>query len=551
MMFGSDVYCTTDLAVVPIVVNAGAALLPAILAGITTFVALLFKPKELIRTCREKPFVPVLVVLLGLGIWGTIHLVSSGQGAPDTSRARSRGGATGGDSSNGIYVDWTRIALARIAASNGAVATKTIETLPVPAPQSDGPFVFRGGPQRRGILGQDLTGELELSWSFYPRWIDETGAEQEDTEAMILSSPAVWGNRVYGASCLLDPPDSFGVLFCVDATTGKQIWSLDKFEGQELKGFFSSPALTADGQYLLIGQGLHPDSQCRLICVKAQTGEVVWTHQVALHIESSPAIDGDMVVVGAGAIEDPATHKPISHPGFVVALRISDGTLLWQQDVVDPESSPIIAHGVAYIGSGFNGDAIVALHTDPEAGQNRIKWQTPAPYPITGAVTVHQDRVIVGGGNGDFVYRDPDPKGILLALDKETGKILWQTDMADAVLGAVAAGKVLICPVASGEVVALNPDNGDILWSASISGRAPVLAAPVVTESHVYAVSQDGYLAKLDLNSGAVLEKTYLNATDRPGAQGLSISSPLVAHGRLFVGSETGGLRCYVGRHTP
>lgn len=294
---------------------------------------------------------------------------------------------------------------------------------------------------------------------------------------------------------------------------------------------------------------MHPDSQCRLLCIKAQTGEVHWTHEVELHIESSPAIDGDIVVVGAGAIEDPATHKPISHPGFVLAMRISDGTVLWQEDVVDPESSPISAKGVAYIGSGFNGKAVVALNTDPQA-EPRVKWQTPTPYPITGAVTLYEGMVIVGGGNGDFVFRDPDPKGVLLALDQETGELLWQTDMADAVLGAVAAGKCLICPVASGEVVALDPKTGDILWSTAVSGRAPVLAAPVVTESHVYAVSQDGYLAKLDLDSGEILEKVYVNATDRPGAQGLTISSPFVSNQRLFVGSETGGLRCYIGGST-
>jgi outer membrane protein assembly factor BamB len=317
MMLGNDSLYATDLAVVPIVVNAGAALLPAILAGLTTFVALLFKPKELARTCKEKPVIPVLVVVLGLGIWGVIHWISSGDIQSSPSRARGRGEVSSGPSVNGIYVDWTKIAMARINAPKVSVSAKNIDALPEPTVQPEVPFVFRGGSDRRGIQGEDLKGTLQPAWSFYPRWVDETGAEQEDTEAMILSSPAVWGNRVYGASCLMDPPDSFGVLFCVDAVTGKQIWSLDKLEGTELKGFFSSPAVTADGQYLLIGQGLHPDSHCRLLCIKAQTGEVHWTHEVDLHIESSPAIDGDIVVVGVGAIEDPATHKPISHPGFV------------------------------------------------------------------------------------------------------------------------------------------------------------------------------------------------------------------------------------------
>jgi outer membrane protein assembly factor BamB len=68
-----------------------------------------------------------------------------------------------------------------------------------------------------------------------------------------------------------------------------------------------------------------------------------------------------------------------------------------------------------------------------------------------------------------------------------------------------------------------------------------------VTEQAVYAVSQDGYLARLDYATGDLEDKQYINATERPGEQGLCISSPLVVNGRLFVGSETGGLRCYQG----
>ena len=112
------------------------------------------------------------------------------------------------------------------------------------------------------------------------------------------------------------------------------------------------------------------------------------TRQVPLHLESSPAIDGDVVYVGAGAIEDPATHQPISHPGFVVAVRIPDGRELWRYDVADPESSPIVKDGVLYIGSGVNGRpwwpfARAARKNQPE-GPSAPLWRTAAPYAITG-----------------------------------------------------------------------------------------------------------------------------------------------------------------------
>lgn len=552
-------YFSPHLAVIPVVVNAGAALLPAILAAVSTFLALLFKPRELVRVCRDKPHYP----LIGIGTIGVVLALASLWPSPTPEGSgRRRATSTAGSSQPGmasgqvVYVDWTRIALARIkSGTTGAVAPADAQAdAPVPPPSEEAsqPFIFRHGPRRLGAIGEAPAAGLNLAWTHYPRWIDEDGVSQEDAEAMILSSAAVHGSRVFGASCLLDPPDSFGVLFCLDAISGEQIWSLDKIEDTELKGFFSSAAITADGRHLLIGQGLHPDSNCNLICVETESGRVAWTREVPLHLESSPAIEGDIVYIGAGAIEDPSTHKPISHPGFVLAVRISDGEELWRHDLADPESSPVVSDGILYIGSGFNGNAVLALRTDTDdalasRGESRQLWKVDTPYPITGAVTALDDVIIAGGGNGDFVYRDPNPAGVVIAINRKDGTVIWKTPMPDAVLGAVAAGDLLLCPVANGELVALDPKTGTKVWATPISGRAPVLAAPAIAGSDVFAVSQDGYLARLNLESGNLIEKVYINSEEKPGSQGLSISSPFVLNGRILVGSETGGFRSYVG----
>ena len=550
---------SSQLAVIPVVVNAGAALLPAILAAVSTFLALLFKPRELFRVCREKPHYPLIAIgTIGLlvvlaSLWPSPAPEGSGRRRASSAAGSAQPGMAGGQV---VYVDWTRVALARIKTktTGPALSVETAEVAPaLPlAEESSQPFIFRHGPRRLGAIGGAPSPGLTLAWTHYPRWIDEDGVSQEDAEAMILSSAAVHGSRVYAASCLLDPPDSFGVLFCLDATTGEQIWSLDKIGDTELTGFFSSAAISADGRHLLIGQGLHPDSNCNLICVETESGRVAWTREVPLHLESSPAIDGDTVYIGAGAIEDPATHKPISHPGFVLAVRISDGQELWRHDLADPESSPVVIDGILYIGSGFNGNAVYALRTDSDDAlasrdESRQLWKVETPYPITGAITALDDVIIAGGGNGDFVYRDPNPAGVVIAMNRSDGTLLWKTPMPDAVLGAVAAADLLICPVANGELVALDPKTGTRVWATPISGRAPVLAAPAVAGSDVFAVSQDGYLARLNLESGSLLEKVYINSEENPGSQGLSISSPFVFNGSVLVGSETGGFRAYVG----
>ena len=139
-----------------------------------------------------------------------------------------------------------------------------------------------------------------------------------------------------------------------------------------------------------------------------------WLLPTPLHIESSPAIEGDIVVAGAGAIEVGPDHKPNGdpegrgHPGYVLGARISDGKQLWRFPVIDPESSPAIHDGIAMIGSGLNGGEVVALKIAEDVGEEeRLLWRTKTPFPATGSVTLHEDLVLIGCGNGDFVFAAP------------------------------------------------------------------------------------------------------------------------------------------------
>jgi outer membrane protein assembly factor BamB len=106
--------------------------------------------------------------------------------------------------------------------------------------------------------------------------------------------------------------------------------------------------------------------------------------------------------------------------------------------------------------------------------------------------------------------------------------------------------------VRNGELAALDLATGRILWRQEdpkerISGKAAVLCGPALTGPLIYAVSQDGYLGVIDAADGKVLQRLYINAKGRPGEMGLTLASPLVVDGRVYVGSETGGLGCLVG----
>jgi outer membrane protein assembly factor BamB len=409
---------------------------------------------------------------------------------------------------------------------------------------------FAGGiPSRpRSGRGQALRGndapaeagvaaKLTPLWRFWP----------EDT--MFLGTPAVVGNRIFAAGCPTDLGGYTGLLACLDSQTGKPLWQVAEIKGEPLRPFFSSPAVTADGRYLVIGQGLHQDRDCSLLCFDAATGQLRWAVKTPLHIESSPAVFGDVAVVGAGAVEG-RDGRPVGDPGYCLAVRISDGKELWRQPVNDPESSPAIDENcIVYIGSGFNGNAVVAIRSESDEqlrakNLERVAWRTSVAQPIPGPIVLAGDVVVAGGGNSDLVHSNRNARGLVVALDRRTGAILWQTQFDDAVLGAIACSTdMLFCPVRTGEVVALAMKDGRILWRTRVSGNAPVLGGCVLAGPRVYAVSSDGYLAVLDVKEGRVLDKTYLNDQAKPGA-GLTLSTPRVTGRRVAVGSETGGLRC-------
>jgi outer membrane protein assembly factor BamB len=540
------------IAVVPIFVNAGAAALPTIMAAVASVVMVAFKPRELAHLLRRRPValgVPAGAITVGLGI--VLWCLTCGS-SPHTAKRGPAGTIP--------RYDWAKVA-------QDLIAQQRVREESVVGEQESREGEKVGSKEGQSLPPSSLptfspssnSSPVKLSplWSFRP----------EDT--MFLGAPAVAGNRIFTAGCQADLGSYTGLLACLDRETGKPLWQISEIKGEPLRAFFSSPAVTEDGKYLVIGQGLHEDRDCSLLCFEALTGQLRWAVKTPLHIESSPAIFGDMAVVGAGAVEG-KDGKPVGDPGYCLAVRISDGKELWRQPVNDPESSPAIdENGIVYIGSGFNGSAVVAIRSESDdqlraRSLDRIAWRTSVAQPIPGPITLAGALVIAGGGNSDLVHSNRNAQGLVVALDRKTGAILWQTQFDDAVLGGIACGDdMLICPVRTGEVAALALKDGRVLWRTHISGNAPVLGGCAFVGrasphdfsggergrspyGRVYAVSSDGYLAILDSQDGHVLEKTSLNDQAKPGT-GLTLSTPRIAGGRVIVGSETGGLRCFVG----
>ncbi|MCX5644372.1 MAG: PQQ-binding-like beta-propeller repeat protein [Phycisphaerae bacterium] len=302
------------IAVIPIFVNAGAAVLPTILTAVASVAMVAFKPRELAHLLRRRPValgVPAGAITIGLAI--VFWCLTCGS-SPHAAQ-RGPAGTT-------PRYDWAKVAQELIAQQRVREESVVGSRTSVVGEQGR-----RAGEKAPSQEGQNFplsslstfspslnSSPVKLSplWSFCP----------EDT--MFLGTPAVAGNRIFAAGCQAELGSYTGLLACLDSETGKPLWQISEIKGEPLRAFFSSPVVTGDGKYLVIGQGLHEDRDCSLLCFEATTGQLRWAVKTPLHIESSPAIFGDMAVVGAGAVES-KDGKPVGDPGYCLAVRISDG----------------------------------------------------------------------------------------------------------------------------------------------------------------------------------------------------------------------------------
>lgn len=306
----------------------------------------------------------------------------------------------------------------------------------------------------------------------------------------IDSTPLIDGDRVYVAAAHGAGFQAYGTVYCLDRSTGKQLWSFDD-EGN-LKQIFSSPCL-ADGR-LYVGEGYHQDSSCKLYCLTADTGRKLWAFPTKSHTESSPCVADGKVFFGAG-------------DDGVYCLNAADGKEVWHFEGLHVDTSPAVVGNRLYGGSGY-GDRYFLFCLDTATG-NPI-WRTESKLPAFGSPTVLGNQVFFGIGNGDLLRSDVKPAGALLCLDARSGATLWRTDVPDAVHDKPAVDRRHVYfGSRDRHLYCLNRKDGQITWKQDLG--SPVVTSPALVGcsscgdcTGVYAAASDGRVCCLNPDSGAV-----------------------------------------------
>jgi polyvinyl alcohol dehydrogenase (cytochrome) len=398
-----------------------------------------------------------------------------------------------------------------------------------------------------------------------PKWTFTTGGD-------VSATPTVDGDAVYF-------PDWGGNLFAVKKNSGQLIWSHKISEYDGVDGAVSRVSPAVDGDQVIIGDILNSKevhNGANVIGVDRQTGTLRWITQVETHpaaiITGSPVVFKGVVYIGVSSSEETLATNPAypccSFRGSVVALDAKSGAILWKTfDMPD------------------NGG-----RTDQYSGG--AVWQPPAIDPKRGTLfigtgnnyTVPPDVVACQNANPTANCTAPDDLfDAALGLDLKTGQVKWSKKLQGFDTWTVAcitsSGPNPNCPVPSspdfdlggsgpnlvGNIVgfgqksgifwALNPDDGNIVWSTPVGPGASLggiewgtatdgkrIYVAIANSDHLpYTLVPSGQQitwgawSALDVATGKILWQTA-----DPTAGAIDRGSVSVANGVMYAGSNSG-----------
>ena len=94
--------------------------------------------------------------------------------------------------------------------------------------------------------------------------------------------------------------------------------------------------------------------------------------------------------------------------------------------------------------------------------------------------------------------------GLVVALDKNSGKKIWKEDLDRPISGGIGVGSgTLVVGTSDGDVLLLSASDGRVQWTASVRGE--VLSAPQTNGQVVLVQSYDGRLQGLSADDGSEL----------------------------------------------
>lgn len=226
----------------------------------------------------------------------------------------------------------------------------------------------------------------------------------------------------------------------------------------------------------------------------------------------------------------------------ISAFNAKTGDDIWTTEITpDDEDDGHVGGGLAYANGKLFVTTGFAQLVSLDAKTGKVIWRRKLESPFRTAPTVRGNRVFA------LTLRNK-----LFAINGSTGETLWShsgieeiTSFLGGASPAVDSG-VVIAPYSSGELVALKVENGQVLWSDSLTGNrrsrstttlSSIRGRPVIDRGIVIAISNSGQIAAINLRTGRRIWDRAIGGIESPWVAGdfiffLTNDSELVAMAR-------------------
>ena len=397
------------------------------------------------------------------------------------------------------------------------------------------------GPERTGVspeTGWQTEGAEEPLWSMnvgrgysapsiaqgrlFTRgfFLDEVAETEEPEEPKTDESTDTEGGE--GEEKPKQPKLGEDVTFCLDATTGKELWrhtsSAKLWNNMHGGGTLSTPCVEGDTVYVLSRMGM-------FWALDVENGDVRWEHDLAELLEvksgffglsSSPLILGETVYINVGK---------------TVALDKRTGEIQWQTD----------DYGYSYgtpVPFEWNDKKLLAIfNAKGLAVLDQSNGEELALHDWTSRYNVNCATPIVLG-NRIFISTGYDALGCTLLEFGEDGlKPVWASrEMSNQMNGCVFVDGVFYgFDKTMLKCISLD-EEGKELWNARGFGRGTVIAS----DKRLIVLSEDGELSIGEANTEG-FEATYKNKIFEGGP---CWTTPVLAGGLIYCRNGLGELAC-------
>ncbi len=303
----------------------------------------------------------------------------------------------------------------------------------------------------------------------------------------------------------------------------RDIYALEASSGTVKQSYAMQGVVSFTVENNTLYVNVNNDVDHTVLVLRSDDGVSLWSYNVEGRLAGAPTVVGGVVYISI--LE-----------GIVYALQASDGKMLWQYTVDSGADVPsflgpilsaplVIAGEIVYVAPQVNPPLEPLLYA-LQAKNGNLLWKAKLPESPSSFPPIIKDDVIYISTYSTYIA--------LHALD---GSSLWQHEMPHKLCSSsvVVDGSIYVC-LQSGKNVsfyALQARDGILQWQNQLRTDAIVTYAttPVVTDNAIYIGADDSLMA-LRTSDGATL---WRSKTD-----GMSLSSPIVISGVMYVGANDG-----------